>query len=133
MLLVIGPWVVSHPKLHYRMKKIHFISSVVVIWCISLLYADHQIKIFCTPIKNRKSKTKAQNPEVKHTKENYSHSAKEQIKQKFIVNDCYSHKKQFLFISSRKACRFPTENFIYSWIYCLNFYTTTFKVNCSLV
>jgi len=25
MLLVIGPWVVSCPKLHHHMKKIHFI------------------------------------------------------------------------------------------------------------
>lgn len=72
------------------------------------------------------------NPDLKHTKENYSCSAKKQIKQKFIVIEFYSNKKPFLFIGSRKACILWSENLIYSWFFLFEFLYHDFLSNQKL-
>lgn len=98
----------------------------------ALLLADRKIKMPVLLLKKpNKIKTKAQTPDTKHTKENKFLCQRASKAKKFIVIDCYSQQKQFVFISNRKACELSTKNIIYSWIYCLNSYTMTFEVNSS--
>lgn len=125
---VFSHWSLSHLSsqitLSHEENTFYIVSGGNLVYCF----------IICRPLKERlfavSLKIAKTNPDVKHTKENYSCSAKKQIKQKFTVIDFYSNKKPFTFSSSRKACRL--SSLIYSWIFLFEFLYHDFLFNQKL-